>query len=350
MEDAQKQRAKRILSMTVTSVSNPNAEHAIETDDLSTNDTNDINEACLSAANLNSMETQVEANQSNIGACSTSDEPMEQSESVPSPANEKKRKVHDALVFEGHKWHVSKIGNGGETIYYDCSQWVSTIYFLSTIEQTEWQCGFDNNVVSNLSLFFSIRRVKHSCKKKLIAKRNADGTYSYKSKGVQHTHLIDIRDSQVKERMKEAKKKAKESNGSNREIYAESLRGLEEPAIAKMPKMTNFTKVMRNQRKDHTQSHRSHWTSSCCRKSKPHRMFRLWCMTAGHIQLIASSCLPHNRPWIFWLLVTLFTWTVPWTQARLCSTNFTPFMVIHGFELFVFDFKSISIFHLIFFK
>lgn len=100
----------------------------------------------------------------------------------------------------------------------------------------------------HLFFSFSIRRCAKACKSKLIGKKNQDGTYTYTVKGAAHSHIVDARDAIVKDRMKEAKKKAKVSNKPNREIFAESLNGLAEEVVAKMPKSNSFAKTMRNQR------------------------------------------------------------------------------------------------------
>lgn len=96
---------------------------------------------------------------------------------------------------------------------------------------------------------FSIRRCSQSCKSKLIGKKNADGTYTYTQKGAPHTHVVDARDVLVKERIKEAKETAKKSNKTTREIFAQSLNGLGEEIVAKMPKAATFGKLIRNERK-----------------------------------------------------------------------------------------------------
>lgn len=82
----------------------------------------------------------------------------------------------------------------------------------------------------------------------MIGKKNPDGTYTYTQKGAPHTHVVDVRDVLVKERMKEAKQIAKTTNKPNREILAQSLNGLTEEVVAKMPKASTFAKIMRNQR------------------------------------------------------------------------------------------------------
>lgn len=61
---------------------------------------------------------------------------------------------------------------------------------------------------------------------------------------------MDARDALVKERIKEAKEKAKTTNKTSREIFAESLNGLGEEIVAKMPKAAALAKTMRNQRKE----------------------------------------------------------------------------------------------------
>lgn len=38
--------------------------------------------------------------------------------------SKKKRKKHEAVEHNGYTWHVNKSIKGGETIYYDCAQWV----------------------------------------------------------------------------------------------------------------------------------------------------------------------------------------------------------------------------------
>lgn len=45
----------------------------------------------------------------------------EESEAQPLP-QKRSRKKHDAFEYDNHTWHVNKMLNGGETIYYDCAQ------------------------------------------------------------------------------------------------------------------------------------------------------------------------------------------------------------------------------------
>lgn len=67
--------------------------------------------------------------------------------------------------------------------------------------------------------------------------------------GVEHTHTIDVRDRQVKERIKIAQRAAKETNKTTRELYADAVAGASEDVIAQMPKAQSFAKNMRDQRK-----------------------------------------------------------------------------------------------------
>lgn len=97
-----------------------------------------------------------------------------------------------------------------------------------------------------------------ACKAKLTAKKNADGSYTYKPNSVQHTHMIDARDKEVKNRLTKAMKSAKETNKTTRDLYAEALCGAPEEIVAQMPKANTFGKMVRNERKgDHPKAPKS---------------------------------------------------------------------------------------------
>lgn len=73
----------------------------------------------------------------------------------------------------------------------------------------------------------------------------------YQEKGAAHTHLIDARDKEVSDRMKAAKKTAKENTSKpTRELYSEALAGASSEVLAQMPSSSTFAKNMRNQRKN----------------------------------------------------------------------------------------------------
>lgn len=63
-------------------------------------------------------------------------------------------------------------------------------------------------------------KTEHACKVKLTRKTNEDGTYAYKTNGATHTHIIDVRDKEVKKLIDAAKKAANETDQTTRDIYA----------------------------------------------------------------------------------------------------------------------------------
>lgn len=61
----------------------------------------------------------------------------------------------------------------------------------------------------------------------------ADNTYVTKK---EHNHLIDIRDVEVKKRVDDAKKAARETEKSNREIMSEMCHGTPEEVLVQFAK------------------------------------------------------------------------------------------------------------------
>lgn len=95
-------------------------------------------------------------------------------------------------------------------------------------------------------------KTEHACKVKLTRKTNEDGTYAYKTNGATYTHIIDVRDKEVKKLIDAAKKAANETDQTTRDIYASVLAGKPEEVIARMPTASTVGKNIRNQRKgDH---------------------------------------------------------------------------------------------------
>lgn len=93
----------------------------------------------------------------------------------------------------------------------------------------------------------SIRLRDRACKVKLTVKKTADGC-SYKENAAKHTHIIDARDKAAKERVKEALKKAKSTDKTTRELYAEALSGAPEEVVSRMPKAETIGKAIRTVR------------------------------------------------------------------------------------------------------
>lgn len=95
----------------------------------------------------------------------------------------------------------------------------------------------------------NFRRGESLCGVKLTGKRIKDGLYTYKQNAATHTHILDARDIEVKEVMRKAKEKAKNTDTSSRALYAESLSGTPDEVVGQMPKANAFGKSMRNKRK-----------------------------------------------------------------------------------------------------
>lgn len=98
-------------------------------------------------------------------------------------------------------------------------------------------------------MLFSMFRKSQACKVTLTGKRNADGAYSYKTNKAVHTHIVDVRDIEVKKRVEKAKTEASTSNKPSRKLYSEALEGANDELLARMPKQETFAKLMRAQRK-----------------------------------------------------------------------------------------------------
>lgn len=104
-----------------------------------------------------------------------------------------------------------------------------------------------NEFYKTLEFFFF--RKEHACKKKLTAKKNIDGTYTYKENKGEHSHTIDPRVQSVKVIMQKAKIAAQTTTKPSRKLYGEALNGVPDAVIAKMPNQGAFSKQMREQRK-----------------------------------------------------------------------------------------------------
>lgn len=85
---------------------------------------------------------------------------------------------------------------------------------------------------------------------KLTGKKNEDGTFEYKANGATHTHIIDPRDQEIKNRLKNAKVSADGTNKTTRELYSDGLAGIHEEVIGQMPNASAFSKTVRRQRKN----------------------------------------------------------------------------------------------------
>lgn len=105
---------------------------------------------------------------------------------------------------------------------------------------------------SFLSFFripFTFRlKTSHACKAKLTGKRQQDGSYSYKNNGAEHTHIIDVRDAEVRKRLTAAKSAAASSNNPTRELYADFVMAAPEAVITNGPNANAFGKMIRKQR------------------------------------------------------------------------------------------------------
>lgn len=88
-----------------------------------------------------------------------------------------------------------------------------------------------------------------ACKTKLIGKKTENGTIEYKTKGAEHTHILDPRDVEIKNRMKAAKQSAEATKKTTREVYADALTGVPKEVIGQMPSTSTFSKTVRRQRK-----------------------------------------------------------------------------------------------------
>lgn len=114
--------------------------------------------------------------------------------------------------------------------------------------------SLSNFVLLNIFSFFSyfLFRKEYACKVKLTAKRNANGTFTYKTNNCTHTHIIDAREMSVKTIMQNSKDAAKTTSKPSRKLFGEALGGVSDEVIAKMPNQGAFSKRMRVQRKgDH---------------------------------------------------------------------------------------------------
>lgn len=98
-------------------------------------------------------------------------------------------------------------------------------------------------------LIFYLSKKESGCQAKLTGKKNSDGTFTYTRNKHEHTHIIDIRDVEVKKRVKAAKEKAVISSKSARELYAEAVAGVSAEVIGQMPSQEAFAKQIRSQRK-----------------------------------------------------------------------------------------------------
>lgn len=81
----------------------------------------------------------------------------------------------------------------------------------------------------------------------MTVKKTAEGC-SYKENDAKHTHIIDARDKMAKDLLKEALEKAKSTDKSTRELYAETLSGAPEEVVSRMPKADTFGKSVRTVR------------------------------------------------------------------------------------------------------
>lgn len=105
-------------------------------------------------------------------------------------------------------------------------------------------------LLSRISNHFHFIRLKtKACKVKLTVKKKEDGSFDYKLNGAVHTHIVDPRDVEVKNRIKAAKNSAETSNKTTRELYSDGLAGMAEQAIGQMPTARAFSKTVRRQRK-----------------------------------------------------------------------------------------------------
>lgn len=108
---------------------------------------------------------------------------------------------------------------------------------------------YDIQNTSFNSIFF-IRLRSHACKAKLTVITDENGV-QYKRNKADHTHINDVREKMVQERLDKAKIAAKITN-SPRDLYAQSLSGLPDGALVQMPRQNAFGKTIRNARKgDH---------------------------------------------------------------------------------------------------
>lgn len=78
--------------------------------------------------------------------------------------------------------------------------------------------------------------------------KNTVGGCSYSENAAKHTHIIDSRDKAAKERVKETLEKAKTTDKTTRELYAEALAGAPEEVVVRMPKADTIGKGIRNVR------------------------------------------------------------------------------------------------------
>lgn len=72
----------------------------------------------------------------------------------------------------------------------------------------------------------------------------AEDTYTYS--GGEHNHIIDVRDVEVKERVKKAQNQAAVTNKPIRQIILESYIGAEEEVLVKMPAGPNYSRNLRS--------------------------------------------------------------------------------------------------------
>lgn len=87
---------------------------------------------------------------------------------------------------------------------------------------------------------------------RLTAKKNEDGSVTYKVNNSTHTHTIDARDKDVKVRLQKAKKDAGSGAKPTRLLYGEALNHASDETLVQMPSQKSFGKQMRNKRKgDH---------------------------------------------------------------------------------------------------
>lgn len=87
-------------------------------------------------------------------------------------------------------------------------------------------------------------RKNNDCPAKLDRKV-AENTYIAKK---EHNHLIDIRDVEVKHRINDAKKKARETDKPNREIFAEMCQNTPEEVLVQLPNNETLSRRLRSQR------------------------------------------------------------------------------------------------------